>query len=115
MNPSPTPREAVPGEGTNRRARRRGWSVQAAAKAVAHNLDFILRGKGIKTTVHGGFPTNCCVESKIRTGYEHGYQVVTLADWLAARALEQHNNAIAYDFPMFCQPTMSGGFIGELK
>lgn len=79
------------------------------------NLDFILRSKGIKTIVLGGFLTNCCVESTMRTGYEHGYQVVTLTDCMAATSLEQHDNAIAYDFPMFSQPTMSGDFIGELE
>ncbi|HEX6403679.1 MAG TPA: cysteine hydrolase [Pseudonocardiaceae bacterium] len=79
------------------------------------NLDFILRSKGIKTIVLGGFLTNCCVESTMRTGYEHGYQVVTLTDCTAATSLEQHDNAIAYDFPMFSQPTMSSDFIGELE
>jgi nicotinamidase-related amidase len=78
------------------------------------NLDFILRSKGITTIVLGGFLTNCCVESTMRTGYEHGYQVLTLTDCMAATSLEQHDNAIAYDFPMFSQPTMSGDFISEL-
>src|SRR5690348_1956889 len=35
------------------------------------NLDFILRSKGITTIVLGGFLTNCCVESTMRTGYEN--------------------------------------------
>jgi ureidoacrylate peracid hydrolase len=78
------------------------------------NLDFILRGKGITTIALGGFLTNCCVESTMRTGYEHGYQVLTLTDCMAATSLEQHDNAIAYDFPMFSQPTTSGDFICEL-
>lgn len=78
------------------------------------NLDFILRSKGITTIVLGGFLTNCCVESTMRTGYEHGYQVMTLTDCMAATSLEQHDNAIAYDFPMFSQPTTSREFIGEL-
>jgi nicotinamidase-related amidase len=78
------------------------------------NLDFILRSKGITTIVLGGFLTNCCVESTMRTGYEHGYQVLTLTDCMAATSPEQHDNAIAYDFPMFSTPTMSGDFIGEL-
>jgi nicotinamidase-related amidase len=38
------------------------------------NLDFILRSKGITTIVLGGFLTNCCVESTMRTGYENGYR-----------------------------------------
>ncbi|MGH3899170.1 MAG: cysteine hydrolase [Pseudonocardiaceae bacterium] len=78
------------------------------------NLDFILRSKGITTIVLGGFLTNCCVESTMRTGYEHGYQVLTLTDCMAATSLEQHDNAIAYDFPMFSKPTTSRDFIGEL-
>ena len=78
------------------------------------NLDFILRSKGITTIALGGFLTNCCVESTMRTGYEHGYQVLTLTDCMAATSLEQHDNAIAYDFPMFSQLTTSEDFIGEL-
>jgi nicotinamidase-related amidase len=78
------------------------------------NLDFILRSKGITTIVLGGFLTNCCVESTMRTGYEHGYQVLTLTDCMAATSPEQHDNAIAYDFPMFSQPTTSSDFINEL-
>jgi ureidoacrylate peracid hydrolase len=78
------------------------------------NLDFILRSKRITTIALGGFLTNCCVESTMRTGYEHGYQVLTLTDCMAATSMEQHDNAIAYDFPMFSQPMLSGDFIGEL-
>ncbi len=78
------------------------------------NLDFILRSKKITTIALGGFLTNCCVESTMRTGYEHGYQVVTLTDCMAATSPEQHDNAIAYDFPMFSKPTTSRDFIGEL-
>src|ERR1700683_4989588 len=36
------------------------------------NLDFILRSRGISTIALGGFLTNCCVESTMRTGYEKG-------------------------------------------
>jgi len=78
------------------------------------NLDFILRSKGINTLVLGGFLTNCCVESTMRTGYERGYQVLTLTDCTAATSPEQYDNALAYDFPMFSQPTTSEDFIGEL-
>ena len=31
------------------------------------NLDFILRSKGIETVIIGGFLTNCCVESTMRS------------------------------------------------
>ena len=78
------------------------------------NLDFILRNKGITTVVLGGFLTNCCVESTMRSGYENGYQVVTLTDCMAATSPEEHANAISYDFPMFSRPRTSADFIGDL-
>ncbi|MDX6210634.1 MAG: ureidoacrylate peracid hydrolase [Frankiales bacterium] len=78
------------------------------------NLDFILRSKGITTLVLGGFLTNCCVESTMRTGYEHGYQVITLTDCVAATSMEEHDNALRFDYPMFSQPMTSTEFIGAI-
>ncbi len=78
------------------------------------NLDFILRSKGITTIALGGFLTNCCVESTMRTGYENGYQVITLSDCVAATSMEEHENALKYDYPMFSQPMTSGEFVTEL-
>lgn len=78
------------------------------------NLDFILRSKGIKTIAIGGFLTNCCVESTMRTGYENGYQVITLQDCVAATSQEEHDNAIKYDFPMFSTPVNASEFIAGL-
>ncbi|WP_037604290.1 cysteine hydrolase [Streptacidiphilus rugosus] len=78
------------------------------------NLDFILRSKGITTIVLAGFLTNCCVESTMRTGYEHGYRVITLTDCTAAVSKEQHENAIAYDFPMFSTPMTSNELAEQL-
>ena len=78
------------------------------------NLDFILRSKGITTIVLGGFLTNCCVESTMRSGYENGYQVITLSDCVAATSVEEHDNALKYDYPMFSRPMTAGEFINEL-
>lgn len=75
------------------------------------NLDFILRSKGIKNIAIGGFLTNCCVESTMRTAYENGYNVVTLTDCCAGLSSEEHHNAIEKDFPMFSQPMTSLGFM----
>jgi ureidoacrylate peracid hydrolase len=79
------------------------------------NLDFILRSKGVKTIALGGFLTNCCVESTMRSGYELGYEVITLSDCLAATSAEEHQNALTYDFPMFSKPMTSADFIGALR
>lgn len=78
------------------------------------NLDFILRSKGIDTLILCGFLTNCCVESTMRTGYEHGFRVITLTDCVAATSQEEHANAISYDFPMFSLPMTSADVIAAL-
>jgi nicotinamidase-related amidase len=79
------------------------------------NLDFILRSKGIKTVALGGFLTNCCVESTMRSAYEKGFDVVTLTDCVAATSEAEHENAIKYDYPMFSHPMTSEEFTGALK
>jgi nicotinamidase-related amidase len=79
------------------------------------NLDFILRSKGITTIVLGGFLTNCCVESTMRSGYENGYKVITLNDCLAATSPEEHDNALKFDFPMFSESMASAELIAELQ
>ena len=78
------------------------------------NLDFILRSKGITTLVLGGFLTNCCVESTMRSGYENGYQVITLNDCVAATSVEEHDNALKYDYPMFSTPMAGSQFLAQL-
>ena len=79
------------------------------------NIDFILRSKGIKTVALGGFLTNCCVESTMRSAYEKGFDVVTLTDCVAATSQEEHDNAIAYDYPMFSRPMTSAEFADTLR
>ena len=79
------------------------------------NLDFILRARGITTIALGGFLTNCCVESTMRTAYEKGYQVYTLTDCLAATSPDEHDNAISKDYPMFSRPVTSADFLSALS
>lgn len=79
------------------------------------NLQFILNSKSIRTVAIGGFLTNCCVESTMRTAYENGFEVITLTDCMAATSSEEHHNAIKFDFPMFSKPMKSSEFISEIK
>jgi len=65
------------------------------------NLDFILRSRGIRTVALGGFLTNCCVESTMRTAYEKGYDVVTLKDCTATLSEEEQLLSIEKNYPMF--------------
>jgi nicotinamidase-related amidase len=78
------------------------------------NLDFILRSKGIETVALGGFLTNCCVESTMRSAYERGFEVVTLTDCVAATSQEEHDNAIRFDYPMFSKPMTGKDFAASL-
>jgi nicotinamidase-related amidase len=79
------------------------------------NLDFILRARGIDTIALGGFLTNCCVESTMRSGYEKGYKVITLSDCVAATSPEEHQNAIQFDYPMFSEVMTADAFTQELQ
>jgi ureidoacrylate peracid hydrolase len=79
------------------------------------NLDFILRSRGIQNVALGGFLTNCCVESTMRTAYEKGYNVITLTDCVAATSEEEHRNAIAKDYPMFSRPMIHEELLAALQ
>ena len=78
------------------------------------NLDFILRSRGITTIALGGFLTNCCVESTMRSGYEKGYNVVTLKDCTAALSEEEQRLAVEKNYPMFSRPLSHQEFLAEL-
>jgi len=79
------------------------------------NLDFILRSRDVDTVVLGGFLTNCCVESTMRTAYEKGYDVITLTDCTAATSSEEQQAAVSQDYPMFSQPMTSEQVVGALQ
>ena len=71
--------------------------------------------KGITTIALGGFLTNCCVESTMRTGYEKGYQrhhADRLRRGHVARGARQRDQD---DYPMFSHPVSSQEFLGALS
>ena len=78
------------------------------------NLDFILRSRGITTIALGGFLTNCCVESTMRSAYEKGYNVITLKDCTATLSDDEQRLAIEKNYPMFSHPLEHGDFIEQL-
>ena len=79
------------------------------------NLDFILRSRGITTIALGGFLTNCCVESTMRTGYEKGFDVITLKDCTATLSEEEQRLAVETNYPMFSRPMDHDAFLAELS
>jgi ureidoacrylate peracid hydrolase len=79
------------------------------------NLDFILRSRGITTIALGGFLTNCCVESTMRTAYEKGYNVITLKDCTATVSDEEQRLAVEKNYPMFSRPMDHVEFVAQLE
>jgi ureidoacrylate peracid hydrolase len=79
------------------------------------NLDFILRARGIERIALAGFLTNCCVESTMRTGYEKGYDVVTLTDCTATVGEDEQRFSVEKNFPMFSRPMTHDAFLAELE
>jgi ureidoacrylate peracid hydrolase len=79
------------------------------------NLDFILRARGIERLALAGFLTNCCVESTMRTGYEKGYDVVTLTDCTATVGEDEQRFSVEKNFPMFSRPMTHDAFLAELE
>ncbi|MDQ6689549.1 MAG: cysteine hydrolase, partial [Gemmatimonadota bacterium] len=57
---------------------------------------------------------NCCVESTMRTGYEKGYNVITLKDCTATLSEEEQRAAVDKNYPMFSRPMDHNEFIAEL-
>jgi len=78
------------------------------------NLDFVLRQRGVQTIALCGFLTNCYVESTMRTGYEKGYDVVTLTDCTATVSEQAQQSAISTNYPMFSRPMTHDAFLAEL-
>lgn len=79
------------------------------------NLDFVLRQHQIKNVILGGFLTNCCVESTMRTAYENGYKVYTLKDCCAATSMAAQEAAIEHNFGMFSIPATSEEVIAAVS
>lgn len=78
-------------------------------------LDLVLRNNGIRNLVVAGFLTNCCVEGTVRSGYEKGYDVVTLTDCTATFSEEQQHAAEQFTLPMFSQTLQHTAFLQALS
>mmetsp|Transcript_6000 Transcript_6000/g.12021 ORF Transcript_6000/g.12021 Transcript_6000/m.12021 type:complete len:224 (-) Transcript_6000:314-985(-) len=78
------------------------------------NLEAKLLEHGIKTVALGGFLTNCCVESTMRTAFEKGFNVVTLTDCTATTSMEGQKAACEGTFGMFSTPMTKDEFLGKI-
>ena len=55
------------------------------------------------------------VESTMRSAYEKGFEVYTLTDAVGATSVEEHANAITYDYPMFSKPITTAEYVAALS
>jgi len=79
------------------------------------NLEALLRDNGIENVALGGFLTNCCVESTMRTAYEKGFNVVTLTDCTAATSEAEYIASTQGTWNMFSTPMESTGFLEGIE
>ena len=79
------------------------------------DLEALLVSKGIETVVLGGFLTNCCVESTMRTAYEKGFNVITLTDCTGATSDEAQKAATNGTYAMFSSPMTKDEFLTKLN
>merc|ERR1719362_2650621 len=78
------------------------------------DLERLLIQNGIETLAIGGFLTNCCVESTMRTACEKGFNVVTLTN---CTATSEKGQAAATEgtFGMFSLPMTAEDFVKKLQ
>lgn len=69
------------------------------------DLDVKLRRRGINTIVVGGIATNFGVESTVRAGWEHGYNMVVVEDACAGVSKDLHDMSFKFIFPRIARVT----------
>lgn len=79
------------------------------------DLEELLIKHGVETVAVGGFLTNCCVESTVRTACEKGFNVVSLTDCTACTSAEGQQGATEGTLGMFSTPLSSTAFLEALK
>jgi len=77
------------------------------------DLEAKLVEHGIETVVLGGFLTNCCVESTMRTAYEKGFNVITLTDGTATMSQEMQD-VTKGSYTMFSTPMTCDEYAAKL-
>merc|ERR1711977_282112 len=86
------------------------WNTEFCAEMAPKEGDLVVKGKkGL-----GGFLTNCCVESTMRTACEKGYNTVTLTDGCATTSAEGHAAATGGTFGMFSAPMTAAEFSAKI-
>merc|ERR1711966_38106 len=78
------------------------------------NLEELLVANRITTVALGGFLTNCCVESTMRTAFEKGFNVVTLTDCTATTSADGQKAATEGTYGLFSTPMTGEDFMSKM-
>jgi nicotinamidase-related amidase len=78
------------------------------------DLDRLLRERGIRHVAVGGFLTNVCVESTVRSAYDFGYRVTVVSDATACNSPEEQAFAETRILPYFARVLTTENFLAEL-
>jgi nicotinamidase-related amidase len=77
-------------------------------------LDAQLREHGVTLVVLGGISTSAGVETTARAAYEHGYNVVLVADAMTDRDADVHANSVERIFPRLGEVTTTAEVLERL-
>jgi len=79
------------------------------------DLDRLLRERGIGKLAIGGFMTNLCVESAVRSAYDFGYEVIVVRDATACLSLEEQTFCETRILLHFARVTSTNDFLAEIQ
>lgn len=78
------------------------------------DLDRLLRQQGVNRLAVCGFLTNVCVESTVRSAYDHGYEVIVVKDATACNSIEEQAFCEARILPNFARVLTTEEFLTEI-
>jgi len=78
-------------------------------------LDDILRQRGVRRLAIGGFLTNVCVESTVRSAYDFGYGVTVIRDATACNSMEEQEFCETRILPYFARVIDAREFLAETR
>jgi nicotinamidase-related amidase len=78
-------------------------------------LEQILRRRGVTQVVMAGIATSIGVEMTARTAFDHGFNVVLVADAMTDLAAESHRQSVEKLFPRIGEVTSTAEVLAMLK
>jgi nicotinamidase-related amidase len=77
-------------------------------------LHEMLQERGVRRIAIGGFLTNVCVESTVRSAYDYGYDITVIRDATACNSLEEQHFCETKILPYFGRVVTTEEFLAEV-